>query len=99
MSDLRELLITATRVADYRGRVNELAVFPVVDLDDLRAALGPLRDGPTAAAIDELVRIVEPALVATTGPCYFGFVTGGPSTLRPLRTCSRPAGIRTPSTW
>jgi len=80
MSELRELLnATATHVADYRERTDELPVFPTVHFGDLRAALGSLRDGPTAAGtvIDELVQIIEPALVATTGPRYFGFVTGG----------------------
>ncbi|HUX03998.1 MAG TPA: hypothetical protein VMV53_03705, partial [Acidimicrobiales bacterium] len=80
MPDLRDLLAaTATRVADYRERTDELPVFPTVDLGEVRTALGSLRDGPTAAStvIDELVQIIEPALVATTGPRYFGFVTGG----------------------
>lgn len=80
MSGLRELLtMTAIRVADYRERVDELRVFPVVDLDAVREDLGSLLDEPTPAdsVITELVRIVEPALVATSGPRYFGFVTGG----------------------
>ncbi len=42
-------------------------------------ALGALPDGPTPASdvVDQLVDIVEPGLVATTGPRYFGFVVGG----------------------
>ncbi len=34
---------------------------------------------PTAAAavVDQLAEAMEPALVATAGPRYFGFVTGG----------------------
>jgi glutamate/tyrosine decarboxylase-like PLP-dependent enzyme len=50
------------------------------DLDSLRASfLRPLPDEPVAAAevIDELRRVIEPALVATGGPRYFGFVIGG----------------------
>ncbi len=49
------------------------------DLDHVRSGLGTLRDEPTsaAAAVDELADVVEPALVATTGPRYFGFVVGG----------------------
>ena len=37
------------------------------------------RDEPTRSAqvVDELVAAVEPGLVATTGPRYFGFVIGG----------------------
>jgi glutamate/tyrosine decarboxylase-like PLP-dependent enzyme len=40
---------------------------------------GTLADEPVDAAqvIEELVRDLEPGLVATAGPRYFGFVTGG----------------------
>ena len=81
MTSLRHLLShAAARAADYRERVVEGPVFPSgLDLDALRASLGSLPDGPTAAAtvVDELADLVEPALVATTGPRYFGFVVGG----------------------
>ncbi|HKE74628.1 MAG TPA: pyridoxal-dependent decarboxylase, partial [Acidimicrobiales bacterium] len=81
MTTLRDLLIQAsTRAADHRERAAERPVFPAdADLDKVRAALGDLPDGPTpaAAVIDELADAVEPALVATTGPRYFGFVVGG----------------------
>jgi len=80
MTDLRDLLLsTARRAADYQDRVGDAPVFPRADLAAARAALGTLRDAPTApaAVIDELVGAVEPALVATTGPRYFGFVIGG----------------------
>jgi glutamate/tyrosine decarboxylase-like PLP-dependent enzyme len=81
MDSLADLLTNAaTRAADHRERVAERPVFPSEpDLDALRTALGSLADGPTPAAvvIDELANAVEPALVATTGPRYFGFVVGG----------------------
>ena len=80
MHDIRDLLAyTAARVADYREEVAERRVFPSVDLEAVRAGLGSLPDGPTpaVAVVEELAGIVEPALVATTGPRYFGFVTGG----------------------
>jgi glutamate/tyrosine decarboxylase-like PLP-dependent enzyme len=81
MASFRELLAdTAARSAAYREQVGERPVFPsAVDLEVVRKALGSLRDGPTAAAVvvDELVNAVEPALVSTTGPRYFGFVVGG----------------------
>ena len=80
MSDLRELLIaSASRVADYREATTDRPVFSVVELPALRAALGSMRDGPTSAdaVIEELVSIIEPALVTSTGPRYFGFVIGG----------------------
>ncbi len=67
----------AARVADYRERVDSLPVFP--QDTDIRGALGDLPEKPTPAAdvIRRLAGAVEPALVATTGPRYFGFVTGG----------------------
>jgi len=81
MSDLGKLLChAAARAAEYREAATEGRVFPSgVDVDALRARLGPLPGGPTRAAevVDELVDIVEPALVANTGPRYFGFVVGG----------------------
>jgi glutamate/tyrosine decarboxylase-like PLP-dependent enzyme len=81
VNDLRDLLIyAATRAADYRERVAETPVFPSgLPLDALRAALASLPDEPTPApaVIEELADLVEPALVASTGPRYFGFVIGG----------------------
>lgn len=78
---LREVLMhAATRAADYRNEVAERSVFPSsVDIDAVRAALGVLRDEPAPArdAVDEFANAVEPALVACTGPRYFGFVIGG----------------------
>ena len=70
----------AARAADYRDSVADGPVFPTgVDVDSLRKALGTLGDEPTPAqtVLDDLADIVEPALVATTGPRYFGFVVGG----------------------
>ena len=81
MTDLRALLArTADHVAAYREAAAEAAVFPEVDLDAVRAAIGGrLPDGPAPAGevVDQLVTAVEPAMVATTGPRYFGFVVGG----------------------
>ena len=81
MTELRDLLQhAAARAADHREHAGDRAVFPAdADLDKLRAILGDLRDGATPAAevIDELADAVEPALVATTGPRFFGFVIGG----------------------
>jgi len=70
----------AARAARYRGAVDDVPVFPGADaLEALRAGLGTLRDKPAApqAVIAELADAVEPALVASAGPRYFGFVIGG----------------------
>jgi glutamate/tyrosine decarboxylase-like PLP-dependent enzyme len=61
-------------------------VWPTLSLDELRRTLGgPLPDHPSSPdeVIDHLARHAEPGLVTTTGPRYFGFVTGGalPATL------------------
>jgi glutamate/tyrosine decarboxylase-like PLP-dependent enzyme len=81
VASFRELLIdAAARAADHREGVAERPVFPQdLDIDAVRAALGPLCDDPTSAAatVQQLADAVEPALVATTGPRYFGFVVGG----------------------
>lgn len=55
-------------------------VWPTTTLDQLRAALGgalPANPIDSADVIDALARAAEPGIVTTTGPRYFGFVTGG----------------------
>ena len=72
----RALAIAREYIASRRDR----PVWPSTTLDDLRQALGaPLADGPTEplTVVDQLARAAEPGLVTTTGPRYFGFVTGG----------------------
>ena len=64
----------------YLGSLAERAVGPQVDLAALRAALGgPLAEEGIAArqVIAALARGAEPGIVASAGPRYFGFVTGG----------------------
>jgi glutamate/tyrosine decarboxylase-like PLP-dependent enzyme len=81
VSELAEgLRRTAERVAGYRRTVGERPVAPPVDPADLRAALGgplPAEGAAPETVIDQLVSAVEPALVASAGPRYFGFVVGG----------------------
>ena len=62
--------------ASRRGR----PVWASATLQQLRKSLGgPLPDSPLdpADVIDALAHAAEPGLVTTTGPRYFGFVTGG----------------------
>ncbi|HET8822872.1 MAG TPA: pyridoxal-dependent decarboxylase [Thermoleophilaceae bacterium] len=75
-----ELLRTAERVAKYRSGVGERPVAPQFDREAVRAALGGSlshRGAAPGAVIDQLAEAVEPALTATVGPRFFGFVVGG----------------------
>ena len=67
----------ARRYAESRGK---RPVWATATLTELRAALGgPLPANPVDAAdvVAALARAAEPGLVTTSGPRYFGFVTGG----------------------
>ena len=60
--------------------VGDRPVAPRVDPSELRAALGgPLAEegSDPSAVIERLATAVEPALMTSVGPRYFGFVTGG----------------------
>lgn len=78
---LRDLLVNvAERSAQFRDSAAHQRVFPgSAELDALRAGLGTLQAEPIDAAtvVNALGDLVEPALVATVGPRYFGFVIGG----------------------
>ena len=72
----RALDLSREYIAKRAGR----RVGATATLSELRAALGgPLPAAPIdpAEVIDALARAAEPGLVTTTGPRYFGFVTGG----------------------
>jgi len=72
----RALAIARAYIASRGDR----AVWPATTLDELRLALGgdlPAHPIDPATVIDALARAAEPGLVTTTGPRYFGFVTGG----------------------
>lgn len=81
VSDLRDLLRrTAERVADYRENVADRPVASSLDPAELRAALGgplPAEGIDAHAVVEQLAAGVEPALLATAGPRYFGYVIGG----------------------
>jgi glutamate/tyrosine decarboxylase-like PLP-dependent enzyme len=81
VTDARDLLRrTAELAADYVESLGERPVFPRVDPDELRSALGgPLPEEPVAAdeVVEELAAAAEPGLVAMGSGRYFGFVIGG----------------------
>jgi glutamate/tyrosine decarboxylase-like PLP-dependent enzyme len=74
-------MVDALRHAEaFLASLPERPVGPPVDPDGLRAALGvELTDEGVApeTVIDELVAAAGPGIVASAGPRYFGFVTGG----------------------
>jgi glutamate/tyrosine decarboxylase-like PLP-dependent enzyme len=70
----------AEHAAEYRRGVGERPVARPFDAVELKAALGgslPDDGADPDAVIEELMSAVEPALVASAGPRYFGFVVGG----------------------
>src|SRR5690606_22529892 len=78
---MRDLLRdTAERASQYLESLQERPVQPSAQaLSRIDALGGPLPEGPsdpaeTLALLDE---IGSPATVASAGPRYFGFVTGG----------------------
>lgn len=81
VSYLRDLLRrTAEHIADYREGAGDRPVASSVDPAWLRTALGgplPAEGTDAHAVIEQLVAAVEPALMTTVGPRYFGFVIGG----------------------
>jgi len=81
MSELRELLrLTADRAAHYRMSAGDRPVAPLIDSSALRATLGgplPEEGSDPSAVVERLATAVEPALMTTVGPRYFGFVVGG----------------------
>ncbi len=81
MSELGEVFRRAVAHGiAYREEVAQAAVGRPVDLAALRAAFGAELNRESidpVKVVDELVAAAGPGLVATTGPRFFGFVTGG----------------------
>ena len=81
MNQTRDLLRrTAELAADYIESLGERPVFPDVDPERLREALGgPLPEEPVLpqTVVSELAAAAEPGVVALGSGRYFGFVIGG----------------------
>jgi glutamate/tyrosine decarboxylase-like PLP-dependent enzyme len=81
MSDERELLRrTAEIAADFLDTLDERPVFPSPPVEELGAGLHErLPDVPSdpVEVLETIARGIDPGVVATAGPRYFGFVTGG----------------------
>jgi glutamate/tyrosine decarboxylase-like PLP-dependent enzyme len=81
MDGERELLRrTAELAADFLDGLDDRPVGRPVGVDELRARLGgPLEasGGDPREVIEALAAAVEPGIVASAGPRYFGFVVGG----------------------
>ena len=71
---------TAELAADFLNRLPDRPVSTPVDLAALRRELGgplPDRGEDPQEVIEKLATDVEPGLVGSAGPRYFGFVVGG----------------------
>ena len=74
---LAQVLAYARTYIESRG---SREVWPRATLAELRSAIGgslPEEPVSPASVIDDLIRAADPGIVTTTGPRYFGFVTGG----------------------
>jgi glutamate/tyrosine decarboxylase-like PLP-dependent enzyme len=74
------LAAVAARITDYHRGLAERPVRARAGVDELRALLGgPTPEGPAepAEVVAELADALDAGGVATAGPRYFGFVTGG----------------------
>jgi glutamate/tyrosine decarboxylase-like PLP-dependent enzyme len=78
---MNELLDEARRLAGaFLDTADTRPVFPATRFQELVTSLGPAlpdRGEDPAAILDRLASVAERGLVATPGPRYFGFVTGG----------------------
>jgi glutamate/tyrosine decarboxylase-like PLP-dependent enzyme len=80
MTDRALLTRAAELAADHLEAVGERHAGPIAGHAELRAALGGAlpQDGvPAQEVVEALARDAAPGLVASPGPRYFGFVTGG----------------------
>jgi len=74
------LAAVAARITDYHRGLSERPVRARAGVDELRSLLGgptPDRPAEPADVIATLADAMDAGGVATAGPRYFGFVTGG----------------------
>jgi glutamate/tyrosine decarboxylase-like PLP-dependent enzyme len=80
-SDIEQVLERAAALArEFLAGLAERPVGPPVGVESLRRTLGgPLPDAgeDPCVVLERLARGADPGLVASAGPRYFGFVTGG----------------------
>ena len=65
---------------EFEQGLSERHVGAVTDAATLAAALGgqlPEDGEDPVAVVEEMARVLDPGLVASAGPRYFGFVIGG----------------------
>ncbi|MCY7417222.1 MAG: aminotransferase class V-fold PLP-dependent enzyme [Chloroflexi bacterium] len=80
MTDTRALVRAHELALEFLAGLPDRPVRPSTDAASLLAALGgPLPESgeDALAVVEHLARAVEPGLVATAGPRFFGFVIGG----------------------
>jgi glutamate/tyrosine decarboxylase-like PLP-dependent enzyme len=81
MDDSDNIFATAAHaMAHFRATVGQRPVAPPGDFDATREGFGstvPVESSPPQAVLEELIAAADPAITATVGPRYFGFVIGG----------------------
>src|SRR5262245_16571932 len=80
MFDLSLLDLARDAAARFLQGLPARRVLAAMSVDELRGSLGaPLPEVgiEPREVLTELERLLEPGLVASAGPRYFGFVTGG----------------------
>ncbi len=80
LTDVRAMVRAHELALEFVATLPDRRVGASANTASLRAAMGgplPVVGLDAATVVDELARAVEPGLVATAGPRFFGFVIGG----------------------